>query len=74
MNSKPCQDTVSTFENYCLEGKLTFGDPFLDSGMAVGVEGPVNRNAPKGRQVARLRTFRPQPRSKGLLGKCPCNQ
>ena len=25
---------VSTFENLCLEGKLTFGDPFLDSGMA----------------------------------------
>ena len=24
---------VLTFENHCLEGKLTFGDPFLDSGV-----------------------------------------
>ena len=29
---------VFTFENHCLEGKLTFGDPFLDS----GVVGPQN--------------------------------
>ena len=24
---------VSTFENHCLGGELTFGDPFLDSGV-----------------------------------------
>ena len=24
---------VSTFETHCLEGKLTFGDPFVDSGV-----------------------------------------
>ena len=24
---------VGTFENHCLEGKLTFGDPFFDSGV-----------------------------------------
>ena len=24
---------VSTIENHCLEEKLTFGDPFLDSGV-----------------------------------------
>ena len=25
-----------TFENHCLEGKLAFGEPFLDSGVAGG--------------------------------------
>ena len=34
IHSKPSQDTVSTFETHCLEGKLTFGDPFLDSRVA----------------------------------------
>ena len=28
---------VSTFENHCLEGKLPFGDPFLDSGVPASV-------------------------------------
>ena len=27
---------MSTFKNHCIEGKLTFGDPFLDSGV-VGI-------------------------------------
>ena len=31
--------TVSTFENHCLEGKLTFGDPFEDSGVTGGLVG-----------------------------------
>ena len=31
--SKPYQGTVSTFENHCLEEKLTFGDPFQDFGV-----------------------------------------
>ena len=26
-------ESVSTFENHCLEGKFTFGDAFLDSGV-----------------------------------------
>ena len=26
---------ISTFENHCLEGKLAFGDPFLDSGVGL---------------------------------------
>ena len=26
---------LSTFETHCLEGKFTFGDPFLDSGVVV---------------------------------------
>ena len=30
---QPCQDTVSPFENNCLEGEMTFGDPFEDSGV-----------------------------------------
>ena len=30
---KECQDTVSIFEIHCLEGKLIFGDPLLDSGV-----------------------------------------
>ena len=34
INSKPRISAVSTFEIHCLEGKLTFGDPFLDSGVA----------------------------------------
>jgi hypothetical protein len=29
----PYVDTVLTFENNCLQGKLTFGDPFEDSGV-----------------------------------------
>ena len=28
---------LSTFRNHCLEGNLTFGDPFLDSGVAVSI-------------------------------------
>ena len=31
---------LSTFEDHCLEGKLTFGDPLLDSGV-VGVVSDV---------------------------------
>ena len=30
---RPCQDAVSTFENHCLAGESTFGDPFQDSGV-----------------------------------------
>ena len=33
---KPHQDTVVDFENLYLEGRLTFGDPFHDSGVAPG--------------------------------------
>ena len=33
---KACQDTIPTFEDQCLEGKLSFGDPFLDSGVVSG--------------------------------------
>ena len=38
---------VSTFENHCLEGKLTFGDPFFDSGTAAE-RGGNNLNGSKG--------------------------
>ena len=31
--NKPYPDTVSTFENHCLAGELTFADPFQDSGV-----------------------------------------
>ena len=31
--NRPCPETVSTFENHCLAGELTFGDPFQDSGV-----------------------------------------
>jgi len=34
MHSKAPMLAISTFENHCLEGKLTFGDHFLDSGLA----------------------------------------
>ena len=30
---KPYQGMVSTFENHYFQGKLTFGDPFPDSGV-----------------------------------------
>ena len=33
IHAKACQDTLSTFENSCLEGEMTFGDPFEDSGV-----------------------------------------
>ena len=40
IHSNPCQDTASTFENLlCLEGKLTCGDPFSDSGGVYCVAG-----------------------------------
>ena len=35
INSKAYPGTLLTLENSCLEGKLTFGDPLLDSGVAV---------------------------------------
>ena len=34
IHSKQAPVPVSTFENHCLEGKLTFGDPCLDSVVA----------------------------------------
>ena len=34
-DSKVCQDKLSLFEINCLEGKMTFGDPFEDSGVVV---------------------------------------
>ena len=30
---KACQDTIFTFEDHCLEGKLTFGNPLQGSGV-----------------------------------------
>ena len=44
---------VSTLEIQCLEGKLTFGDPFLDSGVvrAEGVKGGSVPDIRAGRQV-----------------------
>jgi hypothetical protein len=39
-----------TFENYCFEGRLTFGDLFRDSGVVPGLasrgKGPSARSAP----------------------------
>ena len=33
MHSKVYQGTESTLEIHCFEGKLTSGDPFVDSGV-----------------------------------------
>jgi hypothetical protein len=29
-------------ENHCLEGKLTFGDPFLESGVSLNIVGKIS--------------------------------
>ena len=58
MHSTSCQDTLSAFENNCLEGKLTSGDPFEDSGVephAVEQTWHISRFC---REVGAIGTFR----------------
>ena len=50
MHSKAQQDAISTFENNCLEGNMTFGDPFEDSGVKTTFDS--NMHAPPGRSRA----------------------
>jgi len=38
-SSKWQQAAISTFENHCLVGELSFGDPFQESGVVVQASG-----------------------------------
>ena len=50
-----------TFETHCLAGKLAFGDPFIDSGVAgagelrAGVRAPARADERKGAAGGRVR-------------------
>jgi len=46
---KACQDTMFTFEDHCLEGKLTFGNPLQGSGVVVYEFANTNTSRQRGR-------------------------
>ena len=58
---------VSTFENHCREGKLTFDDPFLDSGVVWDMGSTVFLALGGGRQLERARDST-APQTHGFVG------
>ena len=72
---KSHQVAISTFENHCLVGELTFGDPFQDS----GVEGYLRYSASRTQLVHALPSAPPTPplpvptsASRRRSSSCPC--